>query len=259
MIPLDLSGETALVTGGGRGIGAVVADTFAEAGADVAVAARTESELAKTVERIESHGRRGVALPTDLRDADAIEELVADATDRLGTPSILVNNAAANLAGPLSEMSVDEVDTMLETNLRATFLLSQAWADAYRESSRTSGRIINVSSLTGRLGVPRMTLYSGTNAGIESVSRGFAAELARDGVTVNWVVPGLVGIDRIRNLVDEQGDDIYDLDRIPLGDLGEAVDIAHACLFFASEMASYVTGAELVVDGGVSFTAGLYR
>lgn len=258
MIELDLDGEIAVVTGGSRGIGAKIAEVFAEAGADVAVAARTQSQLDETVEAIEAAGGRGLAVRTDLRDLDDVEALIPTVREELGMPSILVNNAAQNLAGPLPEMTVEEVDNMLETNLRATFLLSQHYAAEYRDSSLESGRIVNISSLTGRLGVPRMTLYSGTNAGIETVSRGFASELARDGVTVNWVTPGLIGIERIRNLLEDQGDDIYDLDRIPLGGLGEAEDIANACLFFASDLASYVTGAEIVVDGGVSFTAGLY-
>lgn len=258
MVNITLDGETALVTGGSRGIGSVIAETLAEAGADVAVTARTESELHETVAAIEATGSRGIAIPADLRCVEDIDALIDKTTAAMTVPSILVNNAAANLAGPLLETSLEDVHTMLETNLLATFLLTQRYALVYRESSLVSGRIINISSLTGQLGVPRMTLYSGTNAGIESVSRGFAAELARDGVTVNWVTPGLIGIDRIEHLLEEQGDDIYDLDRIPLGGLGTAEDVANACLFFASDLSSYVTGAEIIVDGGVSFTAGLY-
>ncbi|MGM0590450.1 MAG: SDR family NAD(P)-dependent oxidoreductase [Halobacteriota archaeon] len=258
MTTINLDGETALVTGASRGIGAQIAETFAEAGADVVVAARTESQLEETVEKIEATGSRGVAIPTDLREIDQIDALMEETLEAVGMPSILVNNAAQNLAGPLPEMDIEEVNAMIETNYRATFVLSQRYAEAYREFGLDSGRIINISSLTGRLGVPRMTLYSGTNSGIESLTRGFAAELARDGVTVNHVVPGLIGIERIQNLLKDQGDDIYNLDRIPLGGLGEAQDIANACLFFASDLSTYVTGAEIVVDGGVSFTAGLY-
>lgn len=260
MIEIDLSGRTALVTGAGRGIGEEIADRFAQAGADIIAVARTESEIEETVERVEAeHGVEGLAVPTDLAEEDEIDALVQKSVETFGVPEILVNNAALNLAGPLLDMPIEDVDAMLAVNLRGLFVLTQRWAREFRADNPGYGRVVNISSATSHLGVPRMTLYSGTNGGVRSVTRGFASELADDGATVNTVTPGLIGIDRIEDLVEEQGDDIYDLDRIPMGDLGDPEDIANACLFYASDLADYVTGTELVVDGGVTFTAGLYK
>lgn len=260
MIEIDLSGRTAIVTGAGRGIGERIAHRFAEAGANIAAVARTESEIKDTVDQVENqYDVEGKAVPTNLAEMDDIHRLMDECSERFGVPEILINNAALNLAGPLLDMPLEDVDAMLAVNMRGLFLLSQRWAQDFRAADIDSGRIVNISSATSHLGVSRMTLYSGTNGGVRSISRGFAAELAEDGVTVNTVTPGLIGIERIEDLIDDQGDEIYDLKRIPLGELGEATDVANACLFYSSDLANYVTGTELIVDGGVTFTAGLYK
>jgi len=260
MIDIDLSGQTALVTGAGRGIGKEIANRFAQAGADIIAVARTESEIEATVAHVEAeHGVEGLAVPTDLANKKEIDALVEESVETFGVPEILVNNAALNLAGPLLDMPIEDVDAMLAVNLRGLFVLTQRWAREFRAETPGHGRVVNIASATSHLGVPRMTLYSGTNGGVRSVTRGFASELANEGATVNTVTPGLIGIDRIEELVEEQGDEIYDLEQIPMGDLGDPEDIANACLFYSSELASYLTGTELVVDGGVTFTAGLYK
>jgi NAD(P)-dependent dehydrogenase (short-subunit alcohol dehydrogenase family) len=258
MVEMDLSGQTAIVTGAGRGIGKVISHRLAQAGANVVAAARTESEIEETVAEVEELGVEGLAVPTDLQEVDDIDNLVDEAVAEFGVPEILVNNAAQNLAGPLLEQTVEEVDRMLDTNLRGLFLLSQRWGQEFVESDTESGSIVNISSATSHIGVARMTLYSGTNGGVRSVTRGLASEFGPE-VRVNTVTPGLIGIERIRNLLEDQGDEIYELDRIPMDRLGEPDDIADAVLFFASDLSSYVTGTELIVDGGVNFTAGLYK
>ena len=258
MLSIDLSGETAIVTGAGRGIGAVIAPTLAEAGADVVAAARTESEIEATAERCADLGVQAMAVPTDLTELADIEALVAEATEAFGPPTILVNNAAENLPNRPAEQTLEEVDVMLATNLRAVFLLSVEFAETLRSGGDEPGRIVNIASLTAQLGVPAMTLYSGTNAGVYAVTRGLASEYAPQ-ITVNSVTPGLIGIERIEDLIAERGDEIYDLDRVPMDRLGDPQDIADAVAFLSSDLADYVTGEDLRVDGGVGFTAGLYR
>lgn len=257
-VELDLSGKTAIVTGAGRGIGEIVATRFGAAGADVVVAARTEREIETTSAAVEEHGVSALAVPTDLSDLDDIDALVAETRAAFGAPDVVVNNAAANLADDPLEQPVDEVDAMLDVNLRGVFLLSQRAANAMLDADIEAGRIVNVSSVVGHVGVPAMTVYSGTKAGLYGITRGLAAELSPHGITVNTVSPGMIRVDRIERLMEESGE-FYDLDRIPAGRLGDPEEIADACVFLASDRARYVTGEDLRVDGGVAITAGLYR
>lgn len=254
---LDLSGRTAIVTGAGRGIGAEIAATFARSGADVVTAARTEPEIEATADRARDHGVEAMAVPTDLADAADVDGLVDRTVDRFGAPDVLVNDAAAHVAGDPLDRTAEELDAMVDVNFRGLFLLSQRFASERVASSRTGGRIINVSSIVGELGVRGMPVYSGTKAGVHGLTRGLAAELSQYGITVNSVSPGLTRVPRIERLLEEKPE-LYEREGIPLDRLGEPDDVAAACTFLASEQASYVTGIDLPVDGGVKMTAALY-
>lgn len=255
---IDHSDKTVIVTGAGRGIGREISLRFADAGANVVAAARTEFEIRETVGEVEDLGSKGLAAQTDLRDPDDVVALVSAAVDRFGTPDILVNNAAVHVAGDPLSRSVKDIDAMLGVNLRGVFLLSQEFANAVIAGDGTGGSIVNVSSIVGHLSVPAMTVYCGTKAGVYGLTRGLAGELGPHGITVNAISPGLTRVDRIEQLLEEKGD-LYEIDAIPLGRLGEPADIANACLYLTSDLASYVTGVDLPVDGGAVRTATLYR
>lgn len=258
-IEIDLDDETAIVTGAGRGIGEGIARRLAEAGADVVVAARTADEIEDTAASIESaFGVEGLPVETDLTDVGDIEALIEESVEAFGVPTILVNNAGANVIGDPLTHTVAEVDTMLDVNVRGTFLLTQRWATAFRTADADHGRVINVSSVVAGLGTAPMTLYGGTKAGLRGITRGFAAALADDGVTVNSVSPGLTRVGRTEGVIDEGGEGFLHLDRIPAGRVGRPIDTADVCLFLASPLADYVTGVDVLVDGGVALTAGLY-
>lgn len=255
---LDLSDRVAVVTGGGRGIGETVATTFAAAGADVVVAARTTSDLDATVERVESHGATGLAVRTDLsQDAD-VDALVEATVEELGTPDVLVNNAGTVTPELPTDQSIPAFDDMLSVNLRATFLLSRRFARAFEASDRTDGRIVNVASLAAHAGIPALTAYGATKAGVCALTRGLAGALG-PAITVNSVSPGLTRTERIDALLADRGGELFDFDRLPMGRPAEPQEVADACLFLASDLATYVTGADLPVDGGASATTVLYR
>lgn len=255
---LSLHGKTAVITGAGRGIGKTTALRFAEAGANVVATARTESEIAATAEAAEEHGVDAIGVPADFTDPSEITALFAEVGDTFGTADVLVNNAGTNLVGPPLESSVEEIDDLIDLNFRAVLLAAQEFTQQFRAADDDDGRIINISSILARVGVGSTTLYGGTKAGICGLTRGLAAELADDGVTVNSVTPGLIHTDRVDDIVAEDSTGLFQTDRIPLGRIGDPEEVADVCLFLASDMASYVTGADIVVDGGVDITAGLY-
>lgn len=253
---IDLSGRAAIVTGG-RGIGREIALALADAGANVVVAARTESELEETVAAIERQGVEGLAVPTDIKRTDDVDALVEEAFDTFDGVDTLVNNAGVNvLESPLS-ITEEEVDHMIDVNFRGTFLLAQRFARRLLEEDPNQGRIINISSGSGEFGHPGTTVYGGTKAGVNGLTRGLAATLAREDVTVNAVVPGLTGSDRAERVIEEKG--LHNLDGIPRGRLARPEDIADACLYLASDHADYVTGELLHVNGGVHFTTNHFK
>jgi NAD(P)-dependent dehydrogenase (short-subunit alcohol dehydrogenase family) len=257
---IDLSGETAIVTGSGRGIGETIAETFAEAGANIVVVARTRSEIEAVADHLEeTYGVDTLPVPTDMAEVSDIDALIDETLAEFGPPSILVNNAAANLGNSPLTQPLEDIDQMLDVNLRGVFLLSQRFGLAFRESDLDTGRIINISSISAQRAIPTMTLYGGTKSALYGITKGLAAELGPDGVRVNTITPGTIKVQRIRDLIDEKGEEIYDFDRLPLGRLGEPEDVASLCTFLASDQAEYITGEDIRVDGGVGFTAGAYK
>lgn len=255
---IDLSGHTAIVTGAGRGIGEHISLALAEAGADVVAAARTESELRDTVARVEEYGVEGLVAPTDLRNHEEIEALVDLSVEEMGTPSILVNNAGLNFPNRPAEQPVSDVDAMVDVNFRATYLLSVAFGEAFRDGGRDGGRIINIGSVRGHNGVPTMTVYSGTKAGIYGLTRGLAVEYAPD-ITVNTVTPPTTRIERIDRMIREREDYDPHFEDIPFGRPAMPEEVADVVVCVASDYMRFVTGESIRVDGGANLVAAYSR
>jgi NAD(P)-dependent dehydrogenase (short-subunit alcohol dehydrogenase family) len=244
-----LDGRRALVTGGNRGLGRVMAQALAEAGADVAVASRSLPECQSAAAEIAaSTGRKALAFAADLTVAAAAERLVSEVEAGLGALDILVNNAGVNVRGAAEDLSEADWDAVLDTNLKAPFLLARAVGPAM--CRRGWGRIINMGSILGAVALPGRAPYASSKAGVINLTRVLALEWATRGVTVNAICPGPFATDMNRQLLNDPAKYRAFVEKIPMGRWGEVHEIAGALVFLASEAASFVTGSALFVDGG---------
>ncbi len=241
----SLQGKRALVTGGGRGIGAGVALALAEHGADVAISYERAADRAQQiVAQIETMGRRAIAVQADAADPAAISRLVNTAASELGGLDILVNNAGTFRPSALADATLDDIDTLLHINIRGTVLTSQAAIPHLKDG----GRIITIGSNLGeRVPFPGLTLYALTKSAHLAFTRGLARELGPDNITVNLVQPG--PIDTELNPADgASADDNRRM--VALGRYGTTAELAAVVAFLASPAASYVTGSIVTADGG---------
>jgi 3-oxoacyl-[acyl-carrier protein] reductase len=245
----DLTGKTALVTGGSRGLGRAIALAFAAQGGNVAVNYRGNADAAEAVVgEISSLGRRAIAVQGDTSAGrEACEAIVRAAIDGLGSVDILVNNAGITRDNLLMRMDADEWDAVIDTNLGGPFWMTRAIARPMVKAR--SGRIINMSSAAGRMGNPGQANYAAAKAGLIGLTKTTARELASRGITCNAIAPGLITTDLTAELPEAAADALTAL--TPLGYVGSVEDVAAAAVYFASDEARYVTGQVLGVDGGI--------
>ena len=244
----DLRGRTALVIGGTSGIGRAIALGLAESGADVVASARRAQEVADVAEEIRARGRRSLAISSDVLDRPSLEALHAETIAEFGKVDILVNAAGTTLRVPTLECPEEEWKATLETNLTGTFRACQIVAPGMVQ--RGWGRIINIASLATFLAFCEVAAYGASKAGVGSLTRSLAIELARHGVCVNAIAPGFFPTALNQELLDKtpRGQEV--LLRTPMHRYGRLEELAGAAVFLASESASFVTGQILVVDGG---------
>jgi len=245
----DFSGKTVLVTGGGSGLGAVLSRRFAQGGASVAVNYhRSEDAAARTVAEIEAQGGHAAAIQADVTDEDQVGQLIARTVAAFGRLDVLVNNAGIYPHSPLLELDPGEWDRVIDTSLRSTFLCTQA-AARQLIAQRTGGAIVNIASIEGINPAPGHSHYNAAKGGLIMATRSMANELGEHGIRVNAVSPGLLW----REGIDQEwpaGVSRY-RQAAPLGRLGRPAEVADACLFLASPAARWITGINLIVDGGV--------
>ncbi len=243
---MNLEGQTALITGAGRGIGKTIALKLAESGADI-VLADMSPEVAEVRVVVESLGRKCLTFEADVTDLEAIETMVKKIIEELGSIHILINNAGITQDNLFMRMKPEQWSKVIDVNLNGVFNVTKAVIRPMVK--QRTGKIINISSVVGFSGNPGQVNYSSTKSALVGFTKSLAREVGARGVTVNAVAPGFIDTAMTQALNESQQEVI--LQQIPLGRMGDADDIANAVAFLASEEASYITGTILHVNGGM--------
>jgi 3-oxoacyl-[acyl-carrier protein] reductase len=241
-----LAGKVAMITGGSRGIGREIASCLAKEGADIIIVSRHISDDDTVITQIKEYGRRVLAIQADISGDSACEKVIQKSLDSFDRIDVLINNAGIYPAADLLEITRQEWDAVFAVNLTAPMFLTQ-WVAKHAMIPRKKGRVVNISSIDGTLPTPGIAHYAASKAGLESLTRSMALELAPYQITANTVSPGwvetenLMKSDRWKKIVG----------KIPLNRLGKKQEIANAVVFLSSDEAGYITGASLNVNGGL--------
>lgn len=244
-----LDGKVALVTGGSRGLGRAIADALASAGARVVVTARDAEVARRTALEVRGTSEApSLGLGVDVTRRGEVEAMVAKAVDACGQLDILVNNAGINIRGPIEELSEDDWDAVVDTNLKGPWLCCRAAAPIMK--AQRWGRVINVSSMLGEISMPGRTPYASSKGGLTLMTKTLALEWARDGINVNALCPGPFATEINTPLLnDPQARAQMEAD-VPLARWGDPTELGPAAIFLASDASSFMTGATLFIDGG---------
>jgi len=246
----DLTGQVAIVTGTSRGLGQCFARALAKSGADIVLTSRRRETLVPFESEIKSLGRRAVSLELDVQNQESIERMVAEAEAAFGQVHILVNNAGCNIRKPALDVTWQDWNQVLDTNLRGSFFVSQAVAR--RMVAKSYGRIINIGSVTSVFGYAGLAPYGASRGGARQLTMSLADDWGKHGITVNCLAPGWFHTDQNKVLYEDKEWVEYLVDRIPVKRPGEPHDLDGAIVFLASESSRYITGQTLLVDGGIS-------
>ena len=246
----DLTGQVAIVTGTSRGLGQYFARALARAGADLVLTSRTRESLTVFEAEIRAMGRRTFAVPLDVRDHASIQNMVKEAEAAFGQIHILVNNAGCNVRKPALDVTWDDWNLVLDTNLRGSFFVAQAVARGM--TTHGYGRIINIGSVTSVAGYAGLGPYGASRGGIRQLTMSLADDWGKHGVTVNCLAPGWFRTEQNKVMYEDTEWVEYLKERIPVKRPGQPNDLDGGVVFLASEASRYVTGQTLLIDGGIS-------
>lgn len=246
--PLVVEGKVAIVTGGGSGIGLAIAEKFTQAGFETIIAGRDKKKLVQAKEKLGDHCHVRVC---DVSELSSIPSFVGEVIKQFGQVDVLVNNAGINMKKNIEEVTDDDFQKIITTNLTAVFVMSREVIKYMLE--KKNGCIINISSMAAQYGLPRVIAYSASKTAIDGMTRAMAVELGPKGIRINAIAPGFIitdMTDKALNSDPERKAKVFN--RTPMGYMGQPSDIGEAALFLASDAAKYITGVVLPVDGGNS-------
>jgi NAD(P)-dependent dehydrogenase (short-subunit alcohol dehydrogenase family) len=245
---IDLSGRTAVITGGSRGLGKAMALALAEAGARIALVARDVEKLTAVRDQITAQGGEAAFFTGDVTSEADVATVAQAVKERFGDPQILINNAGSNLRKLMHNYTLDEFRGVVDSTLLSTFLVSRAFVPGMKDKGY--GRIINLASIMGHISLPERTAYSSAKSSLFGFTRALALELAPGGVTVNTISPGPFGTDMNQAIMNNPEVNAQFVANVPVGRWGKVEEIGALACYLCSDLAGFITGTDILIDGG---------